>query len=88
MSKPDKHELKGDANPIQGLEAVSDVVKFLREYADKLEKGEMRPAHKAVLILYEDCNEQFRISTAYCNATTIERAGMISVSLHDTVDLD
>jgi hypothetical protein len=80
-------KLKG-TDSAQGLDAVSDVVKWLREYADKIEKGEIRPTHKAVLILYEGLNEQFRVSTVCCNATTIERAGMISLSLHDTADLD
>lgn len=80
-------KLKG-TDSAQSLDAVSDVVKWLREYADKIEKGEIRPTHKAVLILYEGLNEQFRVSTAYCNATTIERAGMISLSLHDIADLD
>ena len=53
-----------------------------------LESGEARPVDKAVLLVYENIGEQFRVSTAYCNATTIERVGMLSLSLHDTADLD
>lgn len=74
--------------PVRGPEATSEIIKWLREYADKLEKGDARPACKAVLLLYEDRGEQFRVATAYYNATTLERAGMLSLSLRDTVDVD
>ncbi len=77
-----------DGNPIDKPDEVSDIIAWLREYADRLEKGEVRPAHKAVLIIYEKLAEKFRISTAYCNAEAVERAGMISLSLHGTVDFD
>ncbi len=78
----------GKDEPVRGAEAVAHIVKWLREQADRLENGEARPAYKAVLLLYEDRGEQFRVSTAYCNATTIERAGMLSLSLHDTASVD
>lgn len=79
--------IKGEAD-IQGAEATAAVVAWLRGYADRLENGEARPADKAILLMYENIGEQFRVSTAYCNATTIERAGMLSLSLHDTANVD
>jgi len=78
-------QLKGEAT-VRGPEANSEIVEWLRDYADKLENGEMPPAQMAILVLYEDRGEQFKISTAYCNATTVERAGMLSTSLHDTLE--
>ena len=79
--------LRGE-NPVQGAEAVAHVVKWLREQADRLESGEAQPAHKALLLLYEDRGGQFRVLTAYCNATTVERVGMLGLSLHDTASVD
>jgi hypothetical protein len=79
--------IKGETD-VRGAEATAAVVAWLREYADRLESGESRPVEKAVLLTYENIGDQFRVSTAYCNATTIERAGMLSLSLHDTADLD
>lgn len=76
------------SEPVRGPEATLEIVKWLREYADKLESGNTRPACKAILLLYEDRGEQFRVATTYCNATTLERAGMLSLSLHDTVKVD
>lgn len=74
--------------PVRGKDAVAEIVAFLRKHADAIESGNARPVHKLILVAFEDRNEQFRVSTAYCNATAIERAGMLSMSLHDTTDVD
>lgn len=75
-----------EGEPLRGSEATAKVVAWLRCLADQLEQGASRPVEKAVLITHEGLGDKFLVSTAYCNATAIERAGMLSMSLHDTVD--
>lgn len=65
---------------LRGSEATTSVVTWLRNQADALEKGEVRPAQKAILVTYESLGEQYLVSSAYCNATSIERAGMLSMA--------
>jgi hypothetical protein len=80
-------KLKGSDAPAQNTEAVAKVVAFLREQADAIESGDARPAHKAVLTIYEDTDGvKFRTQTAFCNASSIERAGLMAVALHDTIN--
>ena len=81
-------KLKGEM-PASGSEAVAKVVAWLREQADAIESGESRPAHKAVLMTFEDCGGEARTSAAYCNASVIERIGMAYMALNDmTNDTD
>lgn len=70
---------------VRGSEAAAKVVAWLREQADAIESGESWPAHKAVLTVLGDCNGQFRTRVIFCNAATIERAGILALALHDTL---
>lgn len=74
--------------PVEGAEATAKIVQFLREHADMLESGELRPVHKAVLTVYESIGDQFRIQSAFCNATTLERVGIVTMALQDIMDAD
>lgn len=80
-------KLRGEA-AVQGADATAKVIAWLRERANMLESGEARPAHKAVLVLHESTGDKFSTLTAYCNATSIERIGMLSLSLHDLASID
>lgn len=79
-------KLKGGIETISGPDATVSVVTWLRNQADALEKGEARPAQKAILVTYESLGEQYLVSSAFCNATSIERAGMLTMALHDVAD--
>lgn len=70
----------------QKPDVVADVIAFLRKHADELEKGSERPAHKAVLILYEDLGDKTRLASTFCNTTVTERVGMMYMALQDTAD--
>jgi len=80
-------KLKGDPTAY-GSEAVAKVVAWLREQADELESGESRPAHKAVLMVFEDCSGTIRTQTVFCNASAIERIGIMYMALNDTANAD
>lgn len=71
--------------PVCGANATADIVNFLREYATALETGEKRPVQKIVIVGYEDRADQFRVTISFLNTTPVERAGMLSIALHDTV---
>lgn len=83
----DVTKLRGES-PLYGMEATTRVVAWLREQADFLERGEARPAHKAVLTMYEDTGGKIRTVTVFCNTSSIERAGIMSMALHDTLESD
>lgn len=68
---------------VRGPEATAAVVAFLRKQADEIESGESASVHKAVLVVYEDLGNQFRTLTAFCNITTLERVGLLSLALQD-----
>lgn len=70
---------------VRGSEATAKIVAWLREQADALESGKDWPAQKAVLTVLQDCDGQFRTRVVFCNAKTIERAGILSLALHDTL---
>lgn len=70
--------------PVRGEDATAAVVAFLRRCADDIENGD-EAAHKAIILLYEDCGDQFRTVSRFCNATSIERAGIIAMASHDTL---
>ena len=75
-------KIKGTAEA-RGVDAVTQVVAWLREQADAIERGEVRPVHKAVLTVYEDRSEQFRIGVAFCNVSGLERIGLMHAALSD-----
>ena len=79
--------IKGEMN-LQGAEATAAVVAWLREQADRLENGESRPAHKAVLTVFEDCSGTVRTCTVFCNTSAIERIGIMYAALNDTANTD
>jgi hypothetical protein len=80
-------KLKGETS-VHGSEAVVKVVAWLRDQADALENGEARPAHKAVLTVFEDCSGQIRTHTAFCNASTVELVGIMYLALNDAAGAD
>lgn len=80
-------KLKGET-PVQGAEAVASVVAWLRAQADALESGDARPAHKAVLTVFEDCSGEIRTLTAFCNTSAIERIGIMYMALNDTANVE
>lgn len=70
---------------VRGTEATAKIVAWLREQADAIENGKEWPVQKAVLTVLQDCGGQFRTRVIFCNAKTIERAGILSLALHDTL---
>jgi hypothetical protein len=79
--------IKGETE-LQKPDMVADVIAFLRKHADQLEKGSERPAHKAVLILYEDLGDKTRLVSAFCNTTVTERVGIMFMALNDMANTD
>ncbi len=79
-------KIKGVAE-IKGSDATAQIVAWLREQADAIEKGKVRPVHKAVLTVYEDRNEQFRINSAFCNVSGLERIGLMHAALTDLTNV-
>lgn len=67
-----------------GAAASQLVVAFLREWAEKIEKGE-READKAVLVLHyrEPGEDAFVISSRRCNADLVTTVGMLHLALAD-----
>jgi hypothetical protein len=78
----------GRDTEVQGAEATAKVITWLRSQADAMESGQARPVHKAVLTVFEDCSGQVRTHTAFCNASSIERAGIMYLALNDTAGAD
>lgn len=74
--------------PVSGPQATAEVVAWLRDTADELERGETWPAQKAVLTIYQDIGQQFRTSTSFCNATPLERIAIMHLALHDATFCD
>jgi hypothetical protein len=72
---------------LQGSEATAEVVRFLRSIADSLESGEEQPAHKAVLVLYEDTGSKVAVRQRFCNATVVERTGILHIAAYDGVSV-
>ncbi len=79
--------IKGETD-VQGAEATAAIVAWLRDQANALESGEARPAHKAVLVVLEDCSGTIRIGPAFCNASAAERVGIMYMALHDIASAD
>lgn len=79
--------IKGETD-VQGAEATAAIVAWLRDQANALESGESRPAHKAVLTVFEDCIGTVRTQTAFCNTSAIERLGIMYAALNDTANVD
>lgn len=71
---------------VRGEDATATVIAFLRKYADMIESGDEGPAHKAVLVLYEDREDAFCVRSRFCNATTMERAALFAMAAHDSLD--
>lgn len=71
--------------PVRGEDAKAKVIAALRTCADAIESGEEKPAHKVIVVLYEDVGEQFAVRSRFCNVTAIERAGMLAMAVHDTL---
>ena len=80
--------LKGEITVEDATEATTKIVAWLREQANALESGESRPTHKAVLTVFEDCGDQIRINSSFCNARFIERVGIMYAALNDLVNAD
>ena len=80
-------KFKGEI-PAYGTEAVTKIVAWLREQADAIENGDERPAHKAVLTLFEDCSGQIRTNTVFCNVSLVERVGITFLALNDMASED
>jgi hypothetical protein len=78
--------IKGETD-IQGAKATAAVVAWLREQANGLESGEVRPAHKAVLTVFEDCSGTIRTHTVFCNTSAVERIGIMYMALNDTANV-
>lgn len=79
--------LKGKTTA-HGPDAVAQVVAWLREQADEIEKGEARPVHKAILTVFEDCGDKVRTHTVFCNVSSVERVGIMFLALNDTANTD
>lgn len=71
----------------RGPEAVADLIAWLRDTADDIESGS-ETAHKAVLTLYEDRGDEFRITSRYCNTSLLERIGIMTAALQDVAQKD
>lgn len=69
-------------------EATAKIVAWLREQANELESGEARPVHKAVLTVFEDCGDQIRVNSTFCNARFVERVGIMYTALNDVANSD
>lgn len=78
-------KLKGEP-AVQGGEATTKVVAFLREMADDLESGKARPVHKAILTVYEDNGDQVRVKSAFCNTRFVEAVGILATALNDAIN--
>lgn len=66
-------------------EPDKSVVKFLRDLADEIERNVTTP-NKAVVILHTDLAEKFDVSCRFCNASVIERTGIMHIALQDSID--
>jgi hypothetical protein len=80
--------IKGEKTDLQGTEATAAIVAWLRDQANILESGEARPAHKAILVVLEDCSGEIRIGPAFCNTSAAERVGILYMALHDIASAD
>jgi hypothetical protein len=69
-------------------ETKISVVDFLRKCADAIESGEEDPAHKAILVLYEERGDMFCTRGRYHNVSTLERNGLLAMASHDALNAD
>lgn len=68
----------------QGAAPDRSVSEFLRELADIIDGQDAKP-NKAVVVLHTNLGSQFGVHSRFCNATLIERTGMLQIALHDSL---
>ena len=70
-----------------GRAAVESVVAFLRQWADKIEDGD-ELVTRAVLIMAEDRDGSFRLTTRRCNIDFVTQVGLMCLANHDLASKD
>lgn len=78
-------KLKGELS-VHGDEATAKIVAWLRNEADSIERGDVLPVHKAVLVVHTEADGKVNTKVSYSNANILERTGMLTLALHDVAN--